>query len=70
LRSSATSGDASPPPRPGVQSQFIRISGGIVGALLAAIPGFVDFLSIREADMKRIAILHLSVTLLLSRFSP
>jgi uncharacterized membrane protein len=39
------------------------ISGGIAGALLAAIPGFIDFLSIVEADMKRIAILHMSVNL-------
>jgi uncharacterized membrane protein len=33
--------------------------GGIVGALLAAIPGFIDYLSIDEAEMKRIATTHL-----------
>ena len=35
------------------------IAGGIVGALLAAIPGFIDYLSIDEAEMKRIATTHL-----------
>jgi uncharacterized membrane protein len=39
------------------------IAGGIAGALSAAVPGFIDFLSIDEVDMKRIAILHLSVNL-------
>jgi uncharacterized membrane protein len=35
------------------------IAGGIVGALLAAVPGFVDYLSIDEPGMKRIATTHL-----------
>ena len=35
------------------------IAGGIVGALLAAVPGFIDYLSIDEAEMKRIATTHL-----------
>jgi uncharacterized membrane protein len=35
------------------------IASGIVGALLAAIPGFIDYLSIDEAEMKRIATTHL-----------
>jgi len=35
------------------------IGGGIVGALLAAIPGLIDYLSIDEAQMKRIATTHL-----------
>jgi uncharacterized membrane protein len=39
------------------------IAGGIAGALLAALPGFIDFLSINEAGTKRIAILHMSVNL-------
>ena len=30
-----------------------------MGALLAAIPGFIDYLSIDEAEMKRIATTHL-----------
>ena len=39
------------------------IGGGIAGALLAAVPGFVDYLSIDEPAMKRIATLHLVVNL-------
>jgi uncharacterized membrane protein len=35
------------------------IGGGIVGAFLAAVPGFIDYLSIDEAEMKRIATTHL-----------
>jgi uncharacterized membrane protein len=35
------------------------IAGGIVGALLAAIPGFIDYLSIDEKEMRRIATTHL-----------
>ena len=36
------------------------IAGGIVGALLAAVPGLIDYFSIDEAAMKRIANLHLA----------
>ena len=39
------------------------IAGGIVGALLAAVPGLIDYFSIDEAEMKRIANLHLAVNL-------
>ena len=34
-------------------------AGGIAGAILAAVPGFMDYLSIDEAKMKRIATTHL-----------
>jgi uncharacterized membrane protein len=37
------------------------IAGGIVGGLLAAIPGVIDYLSIDEAEMKRIGTMHLLV---------
>jgi len=39
------------------------IAGGIVGALIAAVPGLIDYFSIDEAAMKRIANLHLAVNL-------
>jgi uncharacterized membrane protein len=39
------------------------VAGGIVGALLAAVPGLIDYFSIDEADMRRIANLHLAVNL-------
>jgi len=38
---------------------FYSIVGGTVGAVLAAVPGLIDYLSIHEADMKRIATFHL-----------
>ena len=39
------------------------IAGGIVGAVAAAVPGLIDYFSIDEAAMKRIANLHLAVNL-------
>ncbi len=39
------------------------VAAGIVGALLAAVPGFIDYLSIDEAAMKRIATYHLLLNL-------
>jgi len=31
------------------------VAGGIVGAVLAAVPGLIDYFSIDETEMKRIA---------------
>ncbi len=39
------------------------IAAGIAGALVAAVPGVIDYFSIDEAAMKRIANLHLTVNL-------
>jgi uncharacterized membrane protein len=39
------------------------VGGGLVGAILAAVPGLIDYLSINESDMKRIANFHLAVNL-------
>ena len=39
------------------------IAGGIVGAVVAAVPGLIDYFSIDEAAMKRIANLHLATNL-------
>jgi uncharacterized membrane protein len=43
---------------------FYCIGGGIVGALLAAIPGFIDYLSLRDPQTKRIGTYHLILNLL------
>jgi uncharacterized membrane protein len=40
---------------------FYCIAGGIVGAILAAVPGVIDYFSIDEAAMRRIATFHLVV---------
>ncbi len=39
------------------------IAAGIAGALLAAVPGLIDYFSIDEAPMKKIANFHLIVNL-------
>ena len=39
------------------------IAGGIGGGLVAAIPGLIDYFSIDEAEMKRIATFHLLASL-------
>jgi uncharacterized membrane protein len=39
------------------------VAGGIAGALLAAVPGVIDYLSIDEAEMKRIGTVHLLLNL-------
>ena len=35
------------------------VAGGVVGAVVAAVPGLIDYFFIDEADMKRIATMHL-----------
>jgi uncharacterized membrane protein len=37
--------------------------GGFVGALAAAIPGVIDFLSLTDSKVKKIALLHMSMNL-------
>ena len=38
---------------------FYTLGGGIVGAVLAAVPGFIDFLTITDRAARRTAIVHL-----------
>ena len=40
------------------------IAGGIVGAIVAAIPGLIDYFSIDEREMNRIATFHMIVNLI------
>lgn len=37
--------------------------GGIAGALVAAVPGFIDFLSLTDSRVKRVALTHMLVNL-------
>jgi uncharacterized membrane protein len=39
------------------------LAAGIVGALLAAVPGLIDLLSLTEAKVKKVAIYHMSINL-------
>ena len=41
------------------------MAGGMAGALLAAIPGFVDLLSMSRGAVKRIGIWHMSINLII-----
>jgi uncharacterized membrane protein len=43
---------------------FYSMLGGIVGALAAAIPGIVDYLAIRDAQVKRVATMHMILNLI------
>ncbi len=43
---------------------FYTLGGGILGALLAALPGFIDLTDIRNPKTKSIAIWHMLINLL------
>ena len=43
---------------------FYTMIGGVIGALLAAIPGFVDYLSLRDRRVKQIATTHMILNLI------
>jgi uncharacterized membrane protein len=42
---------------------FYTMVGGLVGALAAAIPGFIDLLSLADRQIKRIALIHMTINL-------
>lgn len=42
---------------------FYTMAGGVIGALLAAVPGFIDYLTIRDRQTKRIATTHMILNL-------
>ena len=43
---------------------FYSLGGGIVGALLAVIPGFIDFLSITDARARQVGVTHMVANLI------
>lgn len=43
---------------------FYTILGGIIGALVAALPGFVDFASLDSPQTKKVALWHMILNLL------
>jgi uncharacterized membrane protein len=43
---------------------FYSIAGGVIGALLAAIPGFIDYLSLTDGDVKNVATTHMVLNLI------
>ena len=42
---------------------FYAIGGGIVGALLAAVPGFIDYLSITDTRARKVGFVHMIANL-------
>jgi uncharacterized membrane protein len=40
-----------------------RMVGGFIGALVAAVPGLIDLLSLTDPQIKKIAIIHMSINL-------
>lgn len=40
------------------------IAGGVVGALMAAVPGFIDFTSISDQRVRKIAVSHMTANLI------
>jgi uncharacterized membrane protein len=44
------------------------MAGGVVGALLASVPGLIDFFSITEIKSRRLATYHLSINFLAAVF--
>lgn len=45
------------------QMAFYTMAGGLVGALAAALPGFIDLLSLRDPAARRIALAHMITNL-------
>jgi len=43
---------------------YYTMMAGVVGALLAAVPGFIDYLSLRDRHVKRIATTHMTLNLI------
>ena len=43
---------------------FYTMAGGVIGALLAAIPGFIDYLSLRERGVRRVATTHMVLNII------
>ncbi len=46
------------------RAALYTLGGGIVGALLAALPGLVDLLAIAEPQAKRIGVWHMTINLI------
>ena len=40
---------------------YYAMAGGIIGAILAAVPGFVDIIALQSAPVKKIAIWHMLI---------
>jgi uncharacterized membrane protein len=48
-----------------IQIAFWTMFGGTIGALLAAVPGLIDYFSLRDRRAVRIATMHLTLNLII-----
>jgi uncharacterized membrane protein len=53
----------SPDPQTWSVVALYTMVGGFIGALAAAVPGFIDLMSLNDARVKRIGLLHMSLNL-------
>jgi len=44
---------------------FYTMAGGFIGAFLAAVPGFIDYSSLTDPKVKKVATLHMGLNLVL-----
>jgi len=44
---------------------FYTMGAGVIGALLAAVPGFIDYLGLRDYSLRRVATSHMVLNLIL-----
>jgi uncharacterized membrane protein len=51
-------------PETWVTVAFYTMVGGFIGALAAAVPGVIDFLSLSDSRIKKIAVLHMALNLI------
>jgi len=42
---------------------YYTMAGGIIGALLAALPGLVDFVALKPSPVKKIALWHMTINI-------
>ena len=42
---------------------FFSMAGGVIGALLAAVPGYLDYRSLRAPNVQRIGLWHMGINL-------
>jgi len=45
------------------ETAYYTMAGGLIGAVLAAVPGLIDLISIRDRAVKRIGITHMVLNL-------
>src|SRR5215211_607515 len=42
---------------------FFSMAGGVIGALIAAVPGYLDYRSLATRDVQRIGLWHMTINL-------